>query len=384
MGHALNRYVAYRARGGPLHLVIDSTGLKVLGEGEWKVRKHGADKRRVWRKVHPVIDADSHEVRAVEMTDHRHGDGEIVPGLLAQVPRAERIGMISGDGAYDTPGVYEASASRDAALVVPQRRNGKPWKAKTTGAAARNETLRAIRHLGRRLWKRWSGYHRRSLAETAMSRLKRLGERLASRPYRPPRCRSAAPSSTPSTPSVCPTPSPAPDQGIKDQAAPLSGFPQQGHSTGLKICGPGEWLTEKHGTRRRRSWRKLHLATDVGTGRVIASVLMGHDADDGGQVGPLLERVDGPVASLTTDGACDRDDVHAEIMARHPQAEIIVPPRSSAVPSAAAGAGRGRLATTGVPWSKPMCRAGSASLAMACAPRQADAKRPRGPSPPRC
>lgn len=173
--------IPYRARGGPLHLVIDSTGLKVLGEGEWKVRKHGADKRWVWRKVHLVIDADRHKVRAVEMTDHRHGDGEIVPGLLTQLPRAERIGVISGDGAYDTRGVYEASASRGAALVVPPRRNGKPWQARTTGAAERNESLRAIRHLGRRLWKRWSGYHRRSLAETAMSRLKRLGERLSAR-----------------------------------------------------------------------------------------------------------------------------------------------------------------------------------------------------------
>ena len=173
--------IPYRARSGPLHLVIDSTGLKVLGEGEWKVRKHGADKRRVWRKVHLVIDADSHEVRAVEMTANRHGDGEIVPGLLAQLPKSERIGVISGDGAYDTRGVYEVSAACQADLVVPPRRNGKPWKKRTTGATERNETLRAIRHLGRRLWKRWSGYHRRSLAETAMSRLKRLGERLSAR-----------------------------------------------------------------------------------------------------------------------------------------------------------------------------------------------------------
>jgi hypothetical protein len=173
--------IPYRARGGPLHLVIDGTGLKVLGEGEWKVRKHGADKRRAWRKVHLVIDADSHEVRAVEMTDHRHGDGEIVPGLLAQSPEDERIGVISGDGAYDTRGVYEASALRQADLIVPPRRDGKPWEGRTTGATERNQTLRAIRHLGRRLWKRWSGYHRRSLAETAMSRLKRLGERLAAR-----------------------------------------------------------------------------------------------------------------------------------------------------------------------------------------------------------
>ena len=169
-----------RSRGGPLHLVIDSTGLKVLGEGEWKVRKHGADKRRVWRKVHLAIDADSHEVRAVQMTDHRHGDGEILPDLLAQLPE-EQIAVISGDGAYDTRTAYAASASRKAALLVPPRRNGKPWKTRTPGAEERNETLHAIKHLGRRLWRRWSGYHRRSLAETAMSRLKRLGERLAAR-----------------------------------------------------------------------------------------------------------------------------------------------------------------------------------------------------------
>jgi len=173
--------IPYRSRGEPLHLVVDSTGLKVLGEGEWKVRKHGADQRRVWRKVHLAIDADSHDVRAVEMTDHRHGDGEILPDLLAQLPEEERVAVISGDGAYDTRAVYEASTARKAALLVPPRRNGKPWKTRTAGADERNETLRVIKHLGRRLWKRWSGYHRRSLAETAMSRLKRLGERLAAR-----------------------------------------------------------------------------------------------------------------------------------------------------------------------------------------------------------
>jgi hypothetical protein len=168
-----------RPRGEPLHLVVDSTGVKVLGEGEWKVRRHGADRRRVWRKVHLAIDAESHEIRAIEMTDHRHGDGEILPDLLAQVPEEEQIASVTGDGAYDTRSAYEASAARNAALIVPPRRNGKPWKTRTAGAGERNETLRAVRHLGRRLWKRWSGYHRRSLAETAISRLKRLGERLA-------------------------------------------------------------------------------------------------------------------------------------------------------------------------------------------------------------
>ena len=108
-------------------------------------------------------------------------------------------------------------------------------------------------------------------------------------------------------------------------------------STGLKLCGPGEWLVEKHGSRRRRGWRKLHLATDADTGRIVAAVLTDHDADDGAQVGPLLEQVEGPVASATGDGAYDRDDVYAEVAARHPGAAVVVPPRASAVPSETAG-----------------------------------------------
>ena len=109
-------------------------------------------------------------------------------------------------------------------------------------------------------------------------------------------------------------------------------------STGLRLCGPGEWLEEKHGTKRRRTWRKLHLATDADTGRIVASALTDKDADDGSQVGPLLDRVDGSVASFTGDGAFDRDDVYAAVAARHPGAAVVVPPRSSAVPSDAAEA----------------------------------------------
>ena len=97
--------------------------------------------------------------------------------------------------------------------------------------------------------------------------------------------------------------------------------------------GPGEWLAEKHGGRTRRGWRKLHLATDADTGHVVASLLTGKDADDGSQVGLLLDRVEAPVASFTGDGAFDRDDVYAAVAARHPDAAVIVPPRSGAVPS---------------------------------------------------
>jgi hypothetical protein len=104
----------------------------------------------------------------------------------------------------------------------------------------------------------------------------------------------------------------------------------------LRLCGPGEWPAAKHETRRHRSWRKLHLATDADTGRIVAAELTGQHVDDGSQVDPLLDGVDGSVASLTGDGAFDRDHAYAAVAARHPDAEVIVPPRSSAVPSARA------------------------------------------------
>src|SRR5918995_7275087 len=104
-------------------------------------------------------------------------------------------------------------------------------------------------------------------------------------------------------------------------------------STGLKLCGPGEWLIEKHGTRTRRSWRKLHIGMDADTGQIVASALTGREADDGAQVGPLFDQVAGPVASFTGDGAYDQDGVYASVGERHPETAIVVPPRATAVPS---------------------------------------------------
>ena len=104
-------------------------------------------------------------------------------------------------------------------------------------------------------------------------------------------------------------------------------------STGLKLCGPGEWLIEKHGTRTRRSWRKLHLGVDADTGQIVAVSADHHDVDDGSQAGPLLDQVAGPVASFTGDGAYDQEGVYASVAERHPEAAVIVPPRATAVPS---------------------------------------------------
>jgi hypothetical protein len=99
------------------------------------------------------------------------------------------------------------------------------------------------------------------------------------------------------------------------------------------LCGAGEWLVEKHGAKTRRSWRKLHIGLDADTGQIVAAALTTKEIDDGSQVGPLLDQVAGPVASFTADGAYDQESVAAAVAERHPEAAIIVPPRSTAVPS---------------------------------------------------
>ena len=104
-------------------------------------------------------------------------------------------------------------------------------------------------------------------------------------------------------------------------------------STGLKLCGAGEWLVEKHGTSRRRSWRKLHIGVDADTGRIVAAALTTNDLDDGSQVGPLLDQIDDAIALFTGDGAYDQDGVYGEVAAGHADAAVIVPPRSNAMPS---------------------------------------------------
>ena len=104
-------------------------------------------------------------------------------------------------------------------------------------------------------------------------------------------------------------------------------------STGLRLCGAGEWLLEKHGTKTRRSWRKLHIGLDAGSGQIVAASLTAKEVDDGTEVGPLLDQVTGEVASFTGDGGYDQDRVYASVAERYPRAAVIVPPRATAVPS---------------------------------------------------
>lgn len=173
----------YRGSDGPLHLLVDSTGIKVRGEGECHARKHGGAKRREWRKVHLAIDASTLEVRAVEFTDTRIGDTPMLAGLLSQVPPGETIASVTANGAYDGRACRDAIALRDADAIIPPRRNAKPWKKDSPGARGRNDGLRAMKRFGRTLWRKWSGYRRRSCIETKMNCLKLLGQRLMARDF---------------------------------------------------------------------------------------------------------------------------------------------------------------------------------------------------------
>jgi hypothetical protein len=172
--------IPYRPRTGALHLLIDSTGVKAEGDGEWLARKHGPSKPRDWRKVHLGIDAETLEIRAIEITGSRVGDAPILPDLPDRIPDDPPLGIVTADGAYDTRTCHAAIAARGAAAVIPPRKNGRPWKEHTAGATVRNGALGSCRRLGRPIRKRWTGYHRRSLAEARMRCLKLLGERVMS------------------------------------------------------------------------------------------------------------------------------------------------------------------------------------------------------------
>ncbi len=107
-------------------------------------------------------------------------------------------------------------------------------------------------------------------------------------------------------------------------------------STGVKLSGPGEWLVEKHGTRRRRAWRKLHLGIDAKTGMMVASTLTSKEVDDAAELGALLDQVDDPLAAVVADGAYDQDRVYDAVAEHSAEAAVVVPPRATAVLSASA------------------------------------------------
>lgn len=163
----------------PLHVVVDSTGLKVYGEGEWKVRQHGWSQRRTWRKLHLAVEVTSGVIVAAELTTNSIADDEQVPSLLEQIEAP--IARFGGDGSYDKWHVYEYLADppfQDEPIkpIIPPRKDAKITQHGNCKAPPlpRDEAIRTIRQHGRKAWKRYSSYHRRSLDETTISRYKRI------------------------------------------------------------------------------------------------------------------------------------------------------------------------------------------------------------------
>jgi hypothetical protein len=177
---ALDVELPRRSR-GPLHLAVDSTGVKLYGEGEWKVRLHGADKRRTWRKLHLLVDHRTQEAVACSMTEQYVLDRKELPGLLGQVEG--QVAEVLGDGAYDFQGCYKAIHAAGARAVIPPKK-----RARVRGGPEFRDRDAAVlrgREVGRDGWKREAGCHRRSLAETAMMRLKTIfSDKLKAREWR--------------------------------------------------------------------------------------------------------------------------------------------------------------------------------------------------------
>jgi transposase len=167
---------------GPLHVLIDSTGLKIFGAGEWLADKHGQRARRQWRKLHLAVDANSGQIVGVSLTGQEVDDTSQVGALLDQIPG--EIERITADGAYDGEPTYDIIAARDPdiAVVIPPRANSTPPIKLGTKASRRDVHAHTVAALGRLGWQEVTGYGRRALVETTMGRYKALiGTRLRAR-----------------------------------------------------------------------------------------------------------------------------------------------------------------------------------------------------------
>lgn len=171
-----------RSDGQATYVLVDSTGLKVYGEGEWKMRQHGTSKRRIWRKLHLACDEATNQLLAVALTTHDVDDASMLKPLLDEL--TQPLSGVAGDGAYDRIKVYDYLHQRQIQPVIPPRANAIVWrdKQKQVLVHSRNQAVLAIEEVGLATWKKQVNYHRRSKAETAMYRFKSIfGERLKSR-----------------------------------------------------------------------------------------------------------------------------------------------------------------------------------------------------------
>ena len=174
--------------GDSIDIVLDSTGLKVHGDGEWKARQHGVSKRRTWRKLHLAVDPLNHEIVSHELTYSKVHDVSAFAGVVDGVN--EEIARVFADGAYDGQPAYEYCAEIGSEIVVPPCKNAVPDPPddKRKGRWPRRHAIERITALevdsdkdeARKQWKIESDYHTRSLAETTMFRFKTtFGDRIA-------------------------------------------------------------------------------------------------------------------------------------------------------------------------------------------------------------
>ena len=165
----------------PIHVLVDSSGLKIFGEGEWKMRTHGKSKRRTWRKIHIAINSEQRTIVACEITKATVGDCSVVDDLLSPIPSLDSF---TGDGAYDSTGVYDSVKERGARPIIPPDENAVVAK---HNHDERNEAVKFIQTHGdneeaRKLWKQEVGYYNRSRVENTFFRFKTmLGPTLKSR-----------------------------------------------------------------------------------------------------------------------------------------------------------------------------------------------------------
>jgi IS5 family transposase len=159
---------------GGIHVVVDSTGVKVYGEGEWKVRQHGVGKRRTWRKLHVGVNEANGEILAAVASTNNVSDDDALADILGGID--DEIEQVSGDGAYDKRKCYDEISARGAKATIPPRKDAVMWEntPESEDVHPRNQVLERIEEVGRQQWKQESGYHRRSLAETTMFRFKTI------------------------------------------------------------------------------------------------------------------------------------------------------------------------------------------------------------------
>lgn len=182
---SLYKTIARLSKTPARHIIFDSTGLKVYGEGEWKVRTYGKSKRRIWRKFHIGIDAETQDIVVCELTSHSVGEVPSAVRMLDKIPG--KLETVRGDGAYDPNAVRAKIYEKGARAIIPPPRHASIKGAKDGWVKNRDEDIAKIhsygdRESGRKPWKEWIHYHKRSLVETAILRIKKmLGDQLKSR-----------------------------------------------------------------------------------------------------------------------------------------------------------------------------------------------------------